>query len=71
MRMHFAEAMELLVTKLDEVEKIDDFLQRFDIDPDGATRQDDRQPGAHALVADVLSQRARGSVRTGRRAPGP
>ncbi len=34
MRMHWAEAMELLVTKLDEVERIDDFLQRFDIDPD-------------------------------------
>jgi transcription termination factor Rho len=34
LRMHFAEAMELLITKLEEVEKIDDFLQRFDIDPD-------------------------------------
>ncbi len=34
MRMHFAEAMELLVTKLDEVELIDDFLGRFDIDPE-------------------------------------
>jgi len=34
MRMHWAEAMELLITKLDEVEKVDDFLQRFDIDPD-------------------------------------
>lgn len=33
-RMHFAEAMELLVTKLDEVELIDDFLSRFDIDPE-------------------------------------
>jgi hypothetical protein len=32
--MHFAEAMELLVAKLDEVEKIDDFLQRFEVDPD-------------------------------------
>jgi transcription termination factor Rho len=34
MRMHFAEAMELLITKLDDVEKIDEFLQRFEIDPD-------------------------------------
>ncbi len=34
MRMHWAEAMELLITKLDEVDKIDDFLQRFDVDPD-------------------------------------
>jgi transcription termination factor Rho len=34
MRMHFAEAMELLITKLEEAEKIDDFLQRFDIDPE-------------------------------------
>jgi transcription termination factor Rho len=34
LRMHFAEAMELLINKLEEVEKIDDFLQRFDIDPD-------------------------------------
>jgi len=34
MRMHWAEAMELLITKLEDVEKIDDFLQRFDIDPD-------------------------------------
>jgi transcription termination factor Rho len=34
MRMHWAEAMELLVTKLEDVEKIDDFLQRFDVDPD-------------------------------------
>jgi transcription termination factor Rho len=34
MRMHFAEAMELLITKLGDVDKIDDFLQRFDIDPD-------------------------------------
>jgi transcription termination factor Rho len=34
MRMHFAEAMELLIHKLEEVDKIDDFLQRFDIDPD-------------------------------------
>jgi transcription termination factor Rho len=34
MRMHFAEAMELLITKLGDVDKIDDFLQRFEIDPD-------------------------------------
>jgi transcription termination factor Rho len=34
MRMHFAEAMELLITKLEDVDKIDDFLQRFDVDPD-------------------------------------
>ena len=34
MRMHFAEAMELLITKLEEVDKLDDFLQRFEIDPD-------------------------------------
>jgi transcription termination factor Rho len=33
-RMHWAEAMELLITKLDDVEKIDDFLKRFDIDPE-------------------------------------
>jgi transcription termination factor Rho len=34
MRMHFAEAMELLITKLEDVDKIDDFLQRFEVDPD-------------------------------------
>jgi transcription termination factor Rho len=34
MRMHWAEAMELLVAKLLDVEKIDDFLSRFDVDPD-------------------------------------
>jgi transcription termination factor Rho len=34
MRMHWAEAMELLITKLDDVEKIDDFLSRFDVDPE-------------------------------------
>ena len=34
MRMHWAEAMELLSTKLDNVEKIDDFLERFEIDPE-------------------------------------
>ncbi len=34
LRMHWAEAMELLVSKLDEVEKIDDFLERFEVDPE-------------------------------------
>ncbi|MSR63300.1 MAG: transcription termination factor Rho [Planctomycetes bacterium] len=34
MRMHFAEAMELLIGKLEDVDKIDDFLMRFDVDPD-------------------------------------
>ena len=34
LRMHFAEAMELLITKLDDVEKIDDFLSRFEVDPE-------------------------------------
>jgi transcription termination factor Rho len=33
-RMHFAEAMELLITRLDDVERNDDFLKRFDIDPE-------------------------------------
>jgi transcription termination factor Rho len=33
-RMHWAEAMELLITKLDDVERIDQFLERFDVDPD-------------------------------------
>ncbi len=33
-RMHFIEAMELLITKLEDVEKTDDFLQRFEVDPD-------------------------------------
>jgi len=33
-RMHFTEAMELLVSKLDDVEKTDDFLKRFTIDPE-------------------------------------
>jgi transcription termination factor Rho len=33
-RMHFAEAMDLLITRLDDVEKTDDFLKRFEIDPD-------------------------------------
>jgi transcription termination factor Rho len=33
-RMSFIEAMELLVTKLDEVETNDDFLKRFEVDPE-------------------------------------
>ena len=33
-RMHWAEAMELLITKLDDVEKNDDFLARFEVDPE-------------------------------------
>jgi transcription termination factor Rho len=34
MRMHFAEAMELLITKLDQAESTDAFLARFEVDPD-------------------------------------
>ena len=33
-RMHWAEAMELLITKLDDVDQIDDFLERFEVDPE-------------------------------------
>jgi len=33
-RMHFTEAMELLVTKLDEVPTNQDFLKRFEVDPE-------------------------------------
>jgi transcription termination factor Rho len=33
-RMNFIEAMDLLVTKLDDVEKTDDFLKRFETDPE-------------------------------------
>jgi transcription termination factor Rho len=33
-RMHWAEAMELLISKLEEVQKTDDFLQRFEVDPE-------------------------------------
>jgi transcription termination factor Rho len=33
-RMHFAEAMELLITRLDESATNDDFLKRFEIDPE-------------------------------------
>ena len=34
LRMNFIEAMDLLVTKLDEVDSTDDFLKRFEVDPD-------------------------------------
>ncbi|MCH2104956.1 MAG: transcription termination factor Rho [Planctomycetes bacterium] len=34
LKMNFAEAMELLITKLENVEKTDDFLERFDVDPE-------------------------------------
>jgi transcription termination factor Rho len=34
LKMNFAEAMELLVHKLENVDKLDDFLKRFDVDPD-------------------------------------
>jgi len=33
-RMHWAEAMELLISKLLDVEKTDDFLNRFEVDPE-------------------------------------
>ena len=33
-RMHFAEAMDLLITKLQDVEKTEDFLKRFEVDPE-------------------------------------
>jgi hypothetical protein len=33
-RLHFAEAMEMLITRLDEVKKTDDFLSRFTVDPE-------------------------------------
>jgi transcription termination factor Rho len=35
LRMNFIEAMELLAEKLENVEKTDDFLMRFDVDPEG------------------------------------
>jgi transcription termination factor Rho len=34
LKMNFVEAMELLITKLEEVEKTDDFLKRFEVDPE-------------------------------------
>ena len=33
-RMNFIEAMELLITRLEDVDKTDDFLGRFEVDPD-------------------------------------
>ena len=33
-RMNFVEAMELLITRLEDVEKTDDFLARFEVDPE-------------------------------------
>ncbi|MDP6738941.1 MAG: transcription termination factor Rho [Planctomycetota bacterium] len=34
LRMNFIEAMELLITRLSEVDKTDDFLKRFEVDPE-------------------------------------
>jgi transcription termination factor Rho len=34
LKMNFMESMELLITKLDDVEKTDDFLARFEVDPE-------------------------------------
>jgi len=34
LKMNFVEAMELLITKLDDVDDIDVFLKRFEVDPD-------------------------------------
>jgi transcription termination factor Rho len=34
LKMNFVEAMELLIAKLEDVEKTDDFLKRFDVDPE-------------------------------------
>ena len=34
LKMSFIEAMELLVAKLEDVEKTDDFLARFEVDPE-------------------------------------
>ena len=33
-RMHFAEAAELLITRLDDVARTDEFLERFTVDPE-------------------------------------
>lgn len=33
-RMHFAEAAELLITRLDDVSRTDEFLERFTVDPE-------------------------------------
>jgi hypothetical protein len=32
--MNFIEAIELLITRLDDVEQTDDFLKRFEVDPE-------------------------------------
>ena len=34
LKMNFVDAMELLIAKLEDVEKTDDFLKRFDVDPE-------------------------------------
>ncbi|MEW6072670.1 MAG: transcription termination factor Rho [Planctomycetota bacterium] len=34
LKMHWAEAMELLIAKLEDVQRTDDFLDRFEIDPE-------------------------------------
>ena len=34
LKMNFVEAMELLINKLEDVEKTDDFLKRFEVDPE-------------------------------------
>ena len=34
LKMNYKEAAEQLITKLEDVEKNDDFLQRFDVDPE-------------------------------------
>ena len=34
LRMNFIEAIELLITRLDDVEQTDDFLKRFEVDPE-------------------------------------
>jgi transcription termination factor Rho len=34
LKMNFIESMELLITKLSDVEKTDDFLKRFEVDPE-------------------------------------
>jgi hypothetical protein len=34
LRLNFIEAMDLLVTKLSDIETNDDFLKRFEVDPE-------------------------------------
>jgi transcription termination factor Rho len=34
LRMNFIEAIELLIMRLEDVEKSDDFLKRFEVDPE-------------------------------------